>query len=106
MSWIDHCKIAFLTEAKARHYKRKRKRVDIIINKMSVESGIRSNLLAKWWVEDKYKIEIPICRKCNNKTVELHDGNPRTKKSKHYGLCITCRHKNMVRRTDKNKQED
>jgi hypothetical protein len=89
--WITHCKVAFITEAQTRHYQRKNKRIDLVLHEMSIDSGLPVSLLSKWWAENKYKIEVPLCKVCNKNTVKLYRGKPLTKKSKYYGLCSTCK---------------
>ena len=96
--WITHCKTAFITEAKSRYYQRKNRRIDLVLHEMSIESGAPIQILSKWWAENKHKIEIPLCKICNKKTVELYRGKPLTPKSKYHGLCSTCR---LVRGSNK-----
>lgn len=93
--WIIHCRTAFITEAKARYYKRKNKHLDLILHELSVESKIPCNILKKWWYENKHEIELPLCKNCNKNHIELHRGKPRTEKSAYFGLCATCRHSEL-----------
>ena len=91
--WITHCKIAFVTEARSRHYRLKNKRIDLVIHEMSVESNINPTILKRWWYEHRFKVELPLCEICHKNAVELNSktNKPKTQKSKWFGYCRNCR---------------
>lgn len=95
MSWVDHCKIAFNTEAKNRLYQTKGRYFRSTIKKMAIESGIDKATLDTWWNESGNANSPYLCKRCCTAGVEINNrtGKPYGEGSKNHGLCSECRRK-------------
>ena len=109
MSWIDQCANAFKQQATVMHWHDKLDK-KIIINKLSLESGIPKIVLWKWWKQNGNKNRAQHtenCIKCGLRPIYIKEDciNSLSKKSKYFGLCSTCRRKKYKKDKEEKKND-
>jgi len=127
MAWSEQCKVSFAVSVVAKTETGRAKSVNEAIKILSKESGIPEKTLWRWWSEQKVlkneeptkNVEEtgicdqnivdhedqprPVCKTdgCGNLVALTPRGKTYSIKSKHYGLCFTCKNravKNQERR--------
>jgi hypothetical protein len=94
MSWIEQCAEAFRLQADLLYARNKKNGATkkSIIKELSLESGISSKVLTKWWRNRPKPVEI--CVRCKKRPVLTKTNRKRgalSKRSIYYKLCWKCK---------------